>query len=59
MPENKDAQITKNAMLVYSYIKSGVMFRGKATEFLGLYKIDLSTLYGKLDLLYFDGTEKF
>ena len=54
--EDKDAQITRNAMLVYPYIKSGVISRGKAAEMLGLHKIDLITLYGKLDLPYFDET---
>ena len=32
--EDKDAQITRNAMLVYPYIKSGVMSHGKAAEML-------------------------
>ena len=56
--EDKDAQITRNAMLVYPYIKSGVMSHGKAAEMLGLHKIDLITLYGKLGLPYFDETEE-
>lgn len=45
-------------MLVYPYIKSGVMSHGKAAEMLGLHKIDLITLYGKLGLPYFDETEE-
>ena len=45
--EDKDAQITRNAMLVYPYIKSGVMSHGKAAEMLGLHKIGLIILYGK------------
>lgn len=32
--EDKDAQITRNAMLVYPYIKSGVISHGKAAEML-------------------------
>lgn len=56
--EDKDAQITRNAMLVYPYIKSGVMSHEKAAEMLGLHKIDLITLYGKLGLPYFDETEE-
>ena len=32
--EDKDAQITRNAMLVFPYIKSGVMSHGKAAEML-------------------------
>lgn len=30
--EDKEAQMTRNAMLVYPYIKSGVMSHGKAAE---------------------------
>ena len=56
--EDKEAQITRNAMLVYPYIKNGVMLHGKAAEMLGIHKIDLITLYGKLGLLYFDETEE-
>lgn len=32
--EDKDAQITRNAMLVFPYIKSGVISHGKAAEML-------------------------
>ncbi len=46
--------ITRNAMLVYPYIKSGVLSHGKAAELLGLRKTALITLYGKLGLPYFD-----
>lgn len=56
--EDEDAQITRNAMLVYPYIKSGVISHGKAAEMLGLHKIDLIKLYGVLGLSYFDETEE-
>ena len=56
--EDEDAQITRNAMLVYPYIKRGVMSYGKAAEMLGLHKVDLIALYGKLELPYFDETEE-
>lgn len=52
--EDKEAQMIRNAMLVFPYIKNGVMSHGKAAEMLGLHKIDLITLYGKLGLPYFD-----
>ena len=55
--EDKDAQTLRNAMLVYPYIKSGVVSHGKAAEMLGLHKIDLIMLYGSLGLPYFDETE--
>lgn len=56
--EDKEAQIIRNAMLVYPYIKSGVMSYRKAADMLGHHKIDLITLYGKLGLSYFDETEE-
>jgi len=56
--EEQEAQITRNAMLIYPYIKKGVVSHGKAAEMLGINKIDLITLYGKLGLPYFDETEE-
>lgn len=56
--EDKEAQITRNAMLVYPCIKSGVMSHEKAAEMLGLHKSDLIILYGRLGLSYFDETEE-
>lgn len=56
--EDKEAQMIRNAMLVYPYIKNGVMSHGRAAEMLGLHKIDLITLYGKLGLPYFDETDE-
>ncbi len=54
VPKDKDAQIIRNAMLVYPYIKNGVMSHGKAAEMLGFHKIDLITLYGKLDVVPYE-----
>ncbi len=56
--KDQEAQITRNAMLLYPYIKNGVMSHGKAAEMLGLRKAELITLYGKLGLPYFDETEE-
>ena len=56
--EDKEAQLTRNAMLVYPYIKKGVMSHGRAAEMLGIHKIDLIQLYGKLGMSYFDETEE-
>ena len=56
--EDKEAQITRNAMLVYPYIKSGVISHGKAAEMLGIPKMELIELYGSLGIAYFDMTEE-
>lgn len=56
--KNKEAQMTRNAMLVYPYIKSGVISHGKAAEMLEIRKMDLITLYGKFGLSYFDESDE-
>ena len=56
--EDEEMQTTRNAMLVYLYIKSGVLSNGKAAVLLGLRKMKLITLYGKLVLSYFDETQE-
>lgn len=52
--EDKDEQLKRNAMLVYPYIQNGTISHGKAAEMLGIFKIDLITLYGSMGLAYFD-----
>lgn len=52
--ENKDEQLKRNAMLVYPYIQNGTISHGKAAEMLGIFKMDLITLYGSMGLAYFD-----
>ncbi len=56
--EGKKALTIRNAMLVYPYIKNGVMSHGKAAEMIGIHKMDLIVLYGELGLPYFDETEE-
>lgn len=56
--EDEDAQITRNAVLVYPYIKSGVMSLIKAAEMTEFHKISLIVLYNQLGLTYFDETEE-
>ena len=51
---DKEEQLKRNAMIVYPYIQNGTISHGKAAEMLGIYKIDLITLYGSMGLAYFD-----
>ena len=44
--------LTRNAMILYPYIHSGVISHGKAAEILGIFKMDLITLYGELGIPY-------
>ncbi|MCD8038145.1 MAG: UPF0175 family protein [Lachnospiraceae bacterium] len=55
--DNDDLQI-RNAMLVYPYIKKEIISYGKAAELLGMSKIELIQLYGKLGFAYFDETSE-
>lgn len=57
MPSNKDEQLKINAMILYPYIQQGMISHGKAAEILGMFKIDLITLYGKMGLSYIDMSE--
>ena len=43
-----EVQLRQNAMLLYPYIQDGTISHGKAAEILGIHKLDLITLYGKL-----------
>lgn len=55
---DKEALLKRNAMLVYPYIQDGTISHGKAAEILGVGKLDLIILYGKMGLPYFDETEE-
>ncbi len=57
MPSNKDEQLKVNAMILYPYIQQGMISHGKAAEILGIFKIDLITIYGKMGLSYIDMSE--
>lgn len=51
---DKEAQLKRNAMLIYPYIQDGTISHGRAAEMLGMFKIDLIALYGKMGIAYFD-----
>ena len=50
IPSNKDEQLKINAMILYPYIQQGTISHGRAAEILGIFKMDLIVLYGKLGL---------
>ena len=52
IPESKEKQLARNAMMLYPYIQEGRISHGKAAEILGIFKMDLITLYGKMGLPY-------
>lgn len=51
-------KIKRNAMLVYPYIQDGTISHGKAAEMLGIRKLDLITLYGRMGLPYLDASKE-
>lgn len=52
LPSNKEDQLKINAMILYPYIQQGTISHGRAAEILGIFKMDLITLYGKMGLPY-------
>ena len=57
VPKDKEAQLIRNAMMLYPYIQNGTISHGKAAEILGVFKMDLITLYGKMGLSYIEMTD--
>ena len=51
---DEQSELTRNAMLLYPYIKNLTMSHGKAAEILGIQKYELIELYNKLGLSYLD-----
>lgn len=56
--KDEESQLVRNAMILYPYIHDRVISHGKAAEILGVYKMDLITLYGKLGLPYIEFTDE-
>ena len=57
MRPSKEEQLKRNAMLLYPYVHDGVISHGRAAEILGIFKMDLIALYGKLGLPYIEMTD--
>ena len=53
-PKNKQAELERNALLLYPYIRDNVISHGKAAEILGIPKYDLIEIYDHLGLAYLD-----
>ena len=52
-----EAQLKRNAMLLYPYIQDGTISHGKAAEILGIHKLDLIVLYSRMGLDYLTESE--
>ena len=53
---NPEAELTRNALLLYPYILNQTISHGRAAEILGIRKSELIDLYDKLGCSYFDMT---
>lgn len=53
-PKNKQAELERNALLLYPYIRDNIISHGKAAEILGISKYDLIEIYDHLGLAYLD-----
>ena len=51
-PQNKQAELERNALLLYPYINDKTISHGKAAEILGIPKYELISIYNKLSLAY-------
>lgn len=53
---NAEDELQRNALLLYPYVLQKKISNGRAAEILGISKLDLIDLYGKMGFCYFDQT---
>jgi len=58
MPQSREEQLVRNAMMLYPYIRRGIISHGRAAEILGVFKMDLIKLYGEMGLSYIEMTDE-
>jgi hypothetical protein len=51
-PLNEQAELERNALLLYPYIQDRTISHGKAAEILGIPKYDLIAIYDHMGLAY-------
>lgn len=54
---DREEQLKRNAMILYPYVHDGIISHGRAAEILGIFKMDLIVLYGKLGIPYIEMTD--
>ena len=55
---SKEEQLKRNAMMLYPYIHDGIISHGRAAEILGMFKMDLIVLYGRMGIPYIEMTDE-
>ena len=54
--DDEKTNLTRNAMILFTYIQNDTISHGKAAQILGIHKMDLIALYSNLGLPYLDQT---
>lgn len=57
-PKDEQGELLRNAMMIYPFIKNETISYGRAAEILGVHKLDLIELYGRLGVPYFNQTKE-
>lgn len=55
---NDTTEVMRNALLLYPSIANNTISHGRAAELLGMRKMELIELYGKLGISYLDMTDE-
>ena len=58
-PDTKQNEIERNAMIMYPYVRSGVISHGKAAQIIGIKKWDLIALYDSLGFPYLSSVSDY
>ena len=58
-PDTKQNELERNAMIMYPYVRSGIVSHGKAAQIIGIKKWDLITLYDKLGFPYLSNVSDY
>mgnify|MGYP002627464240 CR=1 FL=1 len=56
--ETEQEILVRNSMIIFPFIQNETISYGKAAEILNLRKLDLITLYGKMEPPYFNQTKE-
>lgn len=58
-PNTKQNELERNAMIMYPYVRSGIVSHGKAAQIIGIKKWALITLYDKLGFPYLSSVSDY
>lgn len=58
-PETKQEELERNAMIMYPYIRNGILSHGRVAQILGMKKWDLIKLYDELGFPYLNNVSDY